>query len=145
VSVCDLLDDWDELGPGSERIEGISDLVTDLLESWGYDPTDLEFGDLADADCQYVIEDREIVIDPDFLATAGAEEAFDCALHELIHAAQHQSGVDLGGFLPELEAQLLASKLVDEIAKSCESEDVPESGAEGNLPDNPWECVLEPE
>lgn len=138
---CELYADWGDIAGTDESFDGMTDLVKDLLDHWGFNPVDVVLEELDDEACVYDLERKAIIFDPDELAGSSNDDAFDCAIHETVHAAQHQSGFDLGGFFPELEAQALASGLVSELLASCTSEEVPESGAGANLPDNPWQSV----
>ena len=142
MSLCNLYEDWDFLGPSSSRNDQLDNFTKDVLFSWGYDPVDVEFGvppePFEDASCIYMLTDKSIIFNPNLLDESTAEDALDCALHEIIHAAQDQSGIPQG-FFEELEAQALASQLLSTSLSECTSSSIPDSGAIGNLPPNPWE------
>jgi len=138
---CELYANWDDLVGTDEAFEGVADLARDLLDHWGFNQVEITLEDLDDESCVYDIINEKIIFDPDELTASGRDNAFDCAIHETIHAAQDQSGVDLGGFGPEFEAQLLAGSLASELLAGCTSEEVPESGSGGNLPNNPWQSI----
>ena len=89
MGICDTLDDWDDIGPSSERFTELRDFVNELLSEWGFDPpdwSDQPHPEQDGAPGMYDSDTGTIHLDPDFLGDADASDAVNVAIHEGLHA-----------------------------------------------------------
>lgn len=146
MSICDLYADWEALGPSSQRFEGLADFANDLLDVWGFDTVTIllqtpppPHSDLCGA---YDSGTETVFINPDHFAADPVDDAIACGIHEILHAAADQAQLNFSDVEEELLAALLSAEVLFEALIGCTSSDVPESGAEGNLPDYPWQSTI---
>lgn len=139
MGICDTLDDWDDIGPSSERFTELRDFVDDLLSEWGFDPpnwSDQPHPEQDGAPGMYDSRTRTIHLDPDFLGNASASDAVNVAIHEGLHAGIDQAGWDLSNAAEEWEAASLGIGVGQDLNEGCKNPT--ESGAPGDMPDYPW-------
>lgn len=146
---CTLHETWDEIGPTSERLDGLRTLADLIVDAWGLKSVTVEFGDLPpDRSGQYDPDTNgdppspKITIDRDEISDATF--AFTVMFHELLHAAYDQWGV------PQLDDdeldqafEGLGPAFTSDFLASCISTDLVESGASGTIPDLGWIMVNE--
>ena len=140
MGICDTLDDWEDIGPSSERFTELRDFVNDLMEKWGFDEpnwSDQPRPDQDGAPGVYDSETNTIHLDPDFLAEADAWDAVNVAIHEGLHAGIDQAGWDMPDAAEEWEAASLGLGVGQDLAEGCKNPT--ESGAPSDMPDYPWQ------
>lgn len=141
MGICDTLEDWDDIGPSSERFTELQDFVNDLLEQWGFDAPNWQdhAGPDQESVAMYRKDDDTIYIDPEWLADAGASDAVNVVIHEGLHAAIDQAGWDLSVAAEEWEAASLGIGVGEDLAEACKNPT--ESGAPEDMPKYPWVSV----
>jgi hypothetical protein len=139
MGICDVIDDWDQIGCSSEGFDAMREYGADILESWGFD--DVEWSDepVIDPDTgsellgAYDPATGTIHLSPDFLCQAEGGDVAATVAHEAFHAAVDQAGLPEAG--EEAAAYELAEEVLTEFESECTSS---ESGTPSDLPEFPW-------
>lgn len=138
MSICDVLNGWDDAGPNSDRFEQVRDFVNELLESWGFDApnwSDQMPPDHEDDAGLYTRDDDTIHLNPDIF-DGNAADAVNIGIHEGLHATMDQLGWNDPNFMEEMMAAGAGSVVGEDLMEACENPT--ESGAPSDMPDYPW-------
>lgn len=132
---CSDLKNWDQMTP-DERVDMLGELANDALVAWGFEGVGVgqnhtagEAGDYDPATLTTNFNPDEVGAD-DF----GYGDGASLAMHEAIHAAQHQAAFGVS----EFAVGLMGGAAAEQMLESCE--DKPDS-APPDSPDYPFQST----
>jgi hypothetical protein len=133
---CSILEEWDSMSL-DERMDALEEVINDSLESWGFDPVNVDTNNTDNTVPGEYDPNTGIHLNPNSIDGSdgfldGFEEAAAVALHEAVHHLQHELGWDS----LELEAFQLGGEAALEILEGCQSS--PDS-VPANIPDYPFQ------